>query len=184
MHVDPRRDARVAFCGGLLALGRDAPAEAIVALRHHVRPGEPAGYADPDMSPFDLAEALIRVGEEAEAEALLGAYEPLRGRSWVAAGLARCRALGGREGFEALYAESRDALDAIGFVFEVARTDLYLGETLRRLAPPRRGPRAAHAGARRVRAAGRRAVGRRGRGPDCGRRAPRPRRPRRPGARR
>jgi DNA-binding CsgD family transcriptional regulator len=53
-------------------------------------------------------------------------------RSWVAAGIARCRALVGGEDFEALYADSRSALDSIGFVFEIARTDLYLGETLRR----------------------------------------------------
>ncbi len=160
--VDPRRDARVAFCGGLLALGRDAPAEAIVALRHHVRPGEPAGYADPDMSPFDLAEAFIRVGEEAEAEALLGAYEPLRGRSWVAAGLARCRALAGREGFEALYAESRDGprRDRVRLRGRAHRPVSRRDPP--QAAPPRRGPRAARAGARRVRAAGRRAVGRAG----------------------
>ena len=130
--VDPRRDPRVALCGGLLALGRDAPGEAVAALSDHVTPGDRAGYADPDMSPFDLAEALIRIGEHDKAEALLSSYEPLRGCSWVAAGLARCRALAGKEGFEALYAESRAALDSIGFVFEVARTDLYLGETLRR----------------------------------------------------
>lgn len=130
--VDPRRDARVALCGGLLALGRDAPAEAVAVLQEHVQPGRRAGYADPDMSPFDLAEALIRMGEEEEAEELLGSYEPMRGRAWVGAGLARCRALVGANGFEALYARSRSALDSIGFVFEVARTDLYLGETLRR----------------------------------------------------
>ena len=130
--VDPRRDPRVALCGGLLALGRDAPAEAVAVLADHVKPGERAGYADPDMSPFDLAEALIRIGEEDKAEELLRCYEPMRGRTWVAAGLERCRALVGGTGFEALYAESRSALDSIGFVFEVARTDLYLGETLRR----------------------------------------------------
>jgi len=130
--VDPHRDPRVALCGGLLALGRDAPGEAVAALSDHVRPGDRAGYADPDMSPFDLAEALIRIGEHDKAGALLRSYEPLRGCSWAAAGLARCRALDGKQGFEALYAESRAALDSIGFVFEVARTDLYLGETLRR----------------------------------------------------
>ena len=85
------------------------------------------------MSPFDLAEALIRIGEDDKAEELLGAaIEPMRAAAWVAAGLARCRALAGGQGFEALYAESRAVLDSIGFVFEVARTDLYLGETLRR----------------------------------------------------
>jgi DNA-binding CsgD family transcriptional regulator len=130
--VDPRRDPRAAVCGGLLALGRDAPAEAVAVLTDHVQPGRRAGYADPDMSPFDLAEALIRIGDEERAEALLGCYEPMQGRTWVAAGVARCRALVGGTGFEALYAESRSALDSIGFVFEVARTDLYLGETFRR----------------------------------------------------
>ena len=130
--VDPRRDPRVALCGGLLALGRDAPAEAVAVLADHVDPGRPAGYADPDMSPFDLAEALIRIGEADQAEELLRCYEPMRGRSWVAAGLARCRALVGGQGFEALYADSRSVFDSIGVVFEVARTDLYLGETLRR----------------------------------------------------
>jgi DNA-binding CsgD family transcriptional regulator len=130
--VDPRRDPRVALCGGLLALGRDAPGDAIAALSQHVTAGARAGYADPDMSPFDLAEALIRVGEQDKADALLRAYEPMQRCSWVAAGLARCRGLAGKEGFEALYVQSRAALDAIGFVFEVGRTDLYLGETLRR----------------------------------------------------
>jgi DNA-binding CsgD family transcriptional regulator len=130
--VDPRRDARVAVCGGLLALGRDAPAEAVAVLQDLIRPGLRAGYADPDMSPFDLAEALIRVGEGDKAERLLRSYEPMRGRSWVAAGIARCRALAGENGFEELYAESRSILESIGFLFEIARTDLYLGETLRR----------------------------------------------------
>jgi DNA-binding CsgD family transcriptional regulator len=130
--VDPRRDPRVALCGGLLALGREAPAEAVAVLRDHVQPGRRAGYADPDMSPFDLAEALIRIGEEDKADELLCSYEAMKGRAWVAAGLARCRALLGEGGFEALYAESRSVFDSIGFAFEVARTDLYLGETLRR----------------------------------------------------
>ncbi len=130
--VDPRRDPRVAVCGGLLALGRDAPAEAVAVLSQYVRPGKRAGYADPDMSPFDLAEALIRTSAGDKAEALLRSYEPMRGRAWVAAGVARCGALGGGDDFEVLYAESRAGFHSIGFVFEVARTDLYLGETLRR----------------------------------------------------
>ena len=130
--VDPRGDPRVALCGGLLSLGRDAPGQAVAVLLDHVKPGERAGYADPDMSPFDLAEALIRIGEGDQAEELLRRYEPMGGRSWVAAGLARCRALVGGGGFEALYADSRSGFEQIGFVFEVARTDLYLGETLRR----------------------------------------------------
>src|SRR5206468_5928906 len=97
-----------------------------------VQPGSRAGYADPDMSPFDLAEALIRIGEIDKAEELLRGFEPMQGRSWVAAGISRCRALAGGSDSEALYAASRSAFDSIGFMFEVARTDLYLGETLRR----------------------------------------------------
>src|SRR5204862_5828861 len=110
--VDPRGDPRVALCGGLLALGRDAPGEAVAVLLEHVKPGERAGYADPDMSPFDLAEALIRIDQGDQAEELLRRYEPMRGRSWVAAGLARCRALAAGSGFEALYADSRSVFDS------------------------------------------------------------------------
>jgi hypothetical protein len=104
--VDPRRDPRVALCGGLLALGRDAPGEAVAVLSDLVEPGKRAGYADPDMSPFDLAEALLRIGEHDKAEALLRSYGPLQGLSWMAAGLARCRALAGGTGFEDVYADS------------------------------------------------------------------------------
>ena len=50
----------------------------------------------------------------------------------MAAGLARCRGLAGGSDFEALFDESRSLFASIGFVFEEARTDLYLGETLRR----------------------------------------------------
>ena len=42
MLVDPRRDPRVALCGGLLALGRDAPGEAVAVLSEYVTPGAAA----------------------------------------------------------------------------------------------------------------------------------------------
>jgi DNA-binding CsgD family transcriptional regulator len=130
--VDPARDPRAALCGGLIALGADEPARVIETLGPLVRPGSPAGYADPDMSPFDLAEARLRCGLEKEAELLLEASEPFAGRAWVAAGLARCRGLRGDSDFESHFEESRSLFASVGFAFEEARTDLYLGETLRR----------------------------------------------------
>jgi DNA-binding CsgD family transcriptional regulator len=130
--VDPARDPRAALCGGLIALGADEPARVIETLGPLVRPGSPAGYADPDMSPFDLAEARVRCGLEKEAELLLEASEPFAGRAWVAAGLARCRGLRGDSDFESHFEESRSLFASVGFAFEEARTDLYLGETLRR----------------------------------------------------
>lgn len=130
--VDPARDPRVALCGGLMALGNEEPAHAIEILGPLVKPGALAGYADPDVSPFDLIEARLRCDDAEEAGRLLEAFEPLKGRAWVAAGLARCRALAGGHGFETFFAESRSLFAAIGFAFEEARTDLYHGEMLRR----------------------------------------------------
>ena len=130
--VDPARDPRVALCGGLIALGLEDPARAVEILAPLVQPGELTGFAAPDMSPFDLVEALVRCGEEQRASYLLEAFEPFRHRAWVAAGLARCLALTRGSDFELLFEEARTRFASIGFAFEVARTDLYHGELLRR----------------------------------------------------
>ena len=130
--VDPARDPRVALCGGLIALGLEDPARAVEILAPLVKPGELTGFAAPDMSPFDLVEALLRCGEEQRASHLLEAFEPFRHRAWVAAGLARCLALTRGSDFELLFEEARTRFASIGFEFEVARTDLYHGELLRR----------------------------------------------------
>jgi DNA-binding CsgD family transcriptional regulator len=130
--VDPARDPRVALCEGLLALGLEDPGRAVEILAALVQPGELAGYAAPDMSPFDLVEALLRCGEEQRASYLLEAFESFRHRTWVAAGLARCLALTGGSDFELQFEEARTRFASIGFAFEVARTDLYHGELLRR----------------------------------------------------
>ena len=61
--VDPARDPRVALCGGLIALGLEDPVRAVGILGPLARPGALAGYADPDMSPFDLVEAHLRCGD-------------------------------------------------------------------------------------------------------------------------
>jgi DNA-binding CsgD family transcriptional regulator len=130
--VDPARDPRVALCGGLIALGLEDPARAVEILAPLVQPGELAGYAEPDMSPFDLVEALLRCGEEQRANDLLEAFEPFKGRTWVAAGLARCLALTAGSDFELRFEEARALFASIGFAFEEARTELYHGELLRR----------------------------------------------------
>ena len=129
---DPARDPRVALTAGLLALGADAPADAVVALAPLVRPGAFAGYADPDLSPFDLAEAHLRCGDAEAARRLLESFEGVEDRSWVRAAILRCRALAREGDWEAACEESRAGFARLGFAFEEARTDLYLGELLRR----------------------------------------------------
>ncbi len=125
-------DERIARCLGLLELGDEAPEAAIAILRPLVVDGAFAGYADPDLAPFDLAEAYLRCGREAEAVALLGAFEPFAERAWAAAALARCRAMQSGADWEALCEESRSGFAAIGFAFEEARSELCFGELLRR----------------------------------------------------
>ena len=124
------------------------------------------------MSPFDLVEALIRCGERRQGRS---AARRLRADARLRLGGGRARALPGarrQAGLRGAVRESRAVFASIGFAFEAARTDLYLGETP---APQRRRGEAREPLARALAAV--RAAGRRRRGPGvpvrvCARRAP------------
>ena len=118
-----------------LALGR--PAEALAPLRACERSAAEIGLRDPAVIAFgaDLVEALVRSGARAEAAVALerwataGAPTP-----WRAGAVARCRGLLADDPETATTAlqSSVTTFDATGQRFEAARSNLSLGERLRR----------------------------------------------------
>ena len=83
----------------------------------------------------DLIEALVRSGRRAEAVELLASFELAAEASlctWALGAAARCRGLLADEEFEADFARALELQDALGAPFEIARTELCLGERLRR----------------------------------------------------
>jgi len=84
----------------------------------------------------DLIEALARVGRGDEATGLLASFEQ-RGEAsistWALGAAARCRGLiTAGDDFEAGFSRALELQEAAGAPFEVARTELCLGERLRR----------------------------------------------------
>jgi DNA-binding CsgD family transcriptional regulator len=83
----------------------------------------------------DLVEALARGGRREEALELLASFEQAAESSvstWALGAAARCRGLLGDEDFEADFARALELHEALGAPFETARTQLCLGERLRR----------------------------------------------------
>jgi DNA-binding CsgD family transcriptional regulator/tetratricopeptide (TPR) repeat protein len=121
---------------GMLALGQGDAATAITRLEAVRELPVTRRLRNPAVVPwmYDLAEAYIRDGREAEARDLLAAYQPHPDTEpWPHAAAARCHAM---------VADSDHMVDAFqralaaracaGMPFELARTQLCFGERLRR----------------------------------------------------
>jgi DNA-binding CsgD family transcriptional regulator len=83
----------------------------------------------------DLIEALVRAGRRDEAVELLASFDRAAESSlstWALGTAARCRCLLADEGFEADAERALELLEQLGAPFEIARTELCLGERLRR----------------------------------------------------
>jgi DNA-binding CsgD family transcriptional regulator len=83
----------------------------------------------------DLIEAYVRLGRTADAERILARLEKAAGEigRTPQAVAHRCRALlAGEEDFEAIFARALEAHQRLSVPFEQARTELCLGERLRR----------------------------------------------------
>lgn len=124
---------------GLLELGTGHPAQALGHLEETRRWADDVmGMLEPARIEWmpDLVEAYARCGRTDDAIGLLGELERRAGRSaasWPAAAAARCRGLlAGEGGFEAHLGTALAIHDRAPIPFERARTQLCLGERLRR----------------------------------------------------
>ncbi|MEW6582941.1 MAG: LuxR family transcriptional regulator [Actinomycetota bacterium] len=123
---------------GFLALGRGDAPTAVAHLERAMEHTRRFGSRDPSFlyTHGDLIEAYVRVGRTRDAEELtqeLADGTARTGGAWAAAAAARCRAL--LDGDERLDGHVRAALAAharVTLPFEQARTQLVLGERLRR----------------------------------------------------
>jgi DNA-binding CsgD family transcriptional regulator len=95
------------------------------------------GFHIPGFTPvFDLAEAYVRAGRSDAAETLLARFSALEMASLPLerAATARCRGLlAPDDAFEALFAEALEGHEALAAPLERSRTQLCLGERLRRV---------------------------------------------------
>jgi DNA-binding CsgD family transcriptional regulator len=120
---------------GLLELGLGRSEQAVAALEQVASfLGErPAGDPAVLQWPPDLVEAYVRLGRRAEAEQVLATFDRSArhsGSSWARAAAARCRGLlAPDDRFDEPF---REALEHRDMPFETARTQLLLGERLRR----------------------------------------------------
>lgn len=120
---------------GLLELGRGRPAEAVVHLEQTAKGFLEGGPSDPNLIQWqpDYIESLARVGRTDEA---IRALETLEGdaertdRAWARATAARCRGLISQDAEH--FRRALKLHEASPSPFEVARTKLCYGETLRR----------------------------------------------------
>ncbi len=128
-----------AFAQGFAYLSAGDPAEAVRCLEPAVRLEMTHAQQCPVMAPFDLVEALLRSGDAQQATDSLAKIEHgYASRPWELAGISRSHGLLGPEPacFAAL-GEASAAFDRLTMPFERARSDLYLGERLRRAGKPR-----------------------------------------------
>ena len=124
------------LCFGLLDLGRGRVDQAIAEIEPVARHADERALFVPGVSPqLELAEANIRGGRAADAEALLAAFD---GSQLVSVPLFRAQAercrglLAGTEGFEAHFAAALELHTEAQSPLALARTRLCYGELLRR----------------------------------------------------
>lgn len=123
---------------GLLELGLGRNAEAIAELEVLARRVRERGLGEPAVIQWapDLIEAYVRSGRPEAAEDALEDFERQAretGRTWALAAAARCRGLlADDEDFERSFAEALGLHEVTPTPFEQARTELCLGERLRR----------------------------------------------------
>jgi ATP/maltotriose-dependent transcriptional regulator MalT len=123
---------------GLLELGAGRIDEAIEYLAGVRTEVEAHGLLLPTVIQWapDLIEALARAGRADEATELLASFEQAAEActsTWGLGASARCRGLlGASDDFEADFSRALELQEASGTPFEVARTELCLGERLRR----------------------------------------------------
>jgi ATP/maltotriose-dependent transcriptional regulator MalT len=123
---------------GFAEISAGRPDDAIAWLQRAVEVVRRRGYAQPALALFaaDHVEALMRAGRRDEAEAALArlaAEAEQTGGAWANAVTQRCRALLAPD--DAVETHARLALawhDRVQMPFERARTELVLGERLRR----------------------------------------------------
>ncbi len=133
--------AVAAFAGaaaGLLELGLGRSEDAIGHLDQVARRVREHGLGEPTVIQWapDLIEAYVRAGRRDDAKAALASFEreaTASGSMWAAAAAARCRGLlATDEEFEGEFARAIELHDRLPSPFEKARTELCLGERLRR----------------------------------------------------
>ncbi len=122
---------------GLLELGRGRVEEAIAPLTRVADAVRAHGLLQPTVLQWapDLIEALARTGRRDDALELLAEFEAAAESSlstWALGAAARCRGLLADAGFEVDFAGAIELQEALGAPFEIARTELCLGERLRR----------------------------------------------------
>ncbi|HEY8584453.1 MAG TPA: helix-turn-helix transcriptional regulator, partial [Capillimicrobium sp.] len=143
LEVADRTDQEATSLYSLAAFGfaELGAGRAEAALTHLDRAAALAGrqrHREPAMGLFapDRVEALLRAGRRAEAEEALAELEEgaeRTGGAWAHAAAARCRAmLVDEDAVEAQIAEALRWHEGLDMPFERARTELILGERLRR----------------------------------------------------
>jgi DNA-binding CsgD family transcriptional regulator len=124
------------LCLGLLELGVGRVDGAIGRLGEVARYADQRGLYVPGVSPqLELAEACVRAGRAAEAEAILASfdYSDLASVRPFMAHAERCRGLlAGEDRFEAHFETALDLHAKVESPFALARTRLCYGEQLRR----------------------------------------------------
>jgi DNA-binding CsgD family transcriptional regulator len=139
--ADPGVGAVVAFSGsalGLLELGLGRADEAIGHLEKLAGQVAEHGLGDPGVIQWapDLIEAYARAGREDDANRTLEEFEAAAWkteRAWALAAAARCRGLlAGDGGFDGHFKRALELHGKLPTPFERARTELCLGERLRR----------------------------------------------------
>ncbi|MDQ1026387.1 DNA-binding CsgD family transcriptional regulator [Streptomyces umbrinus] len=128
---------------GLVALGHGEHSVAVAYLEHARALAADGGLGNPVIVPFaaDLVEAHLRTGDRDRAETVLAWLEERArstGLAWPAAAAGRGRVLlaGDGDEAEACYAVAEVAHRRREMPFEAARTQLCLGEVLRRCRRP------------------------------------------------
>jgi DNA-binding CsgD family transcriptional regulator len=139
--AEVRAGAAVAYAQaalGLLELGLGHPDAAEQHLLQLARTTGERGLREPGVIQWvpDLVEAQVRAGRPEEAAEMLAEFESAArdaDRAWARAASARCRGLLAPEAeFESVFAEALELHAATPTPFERARTELCLGERLRR----------------------------------------------------
>jgi DNA-binding CsgD family transcriptional regulator len=137
----PRVGAVVALAGsglGLLELGLGHVDQAVEQLEALARRAGEHGLKEPGVIQWapDLIETYVRLGRSPEAELALAQFESLADkteRTWALAAAARCRGLlAAEDGFEVEFRRALELHGRTATPFERARTELCLGERLRR----------------------------------------------------